>query len=275
MRWHGFGVLLVLLLAPAATQGQSALFASPHTATCFLDINGDGTRSLDDPVFLQRACADGTAAGDARLFAWEGFPGGTLIEGQHGDAGTSTAGVASAYAFHDSDGTGAYSPGDALFLALGPIPGPLRPGDLPLVGEDAFASLRGDDPRVGQPLAAAAVAVGGESYQERDGLVGFTTADTVFLDLDGSGTITIGDLRLAVTAPPRTSSSTSSPEEPTPSTSPASATTPPNVTPSPNPAPPPGANGTLPPASGPRGTPSVGVVLAVAVLLGALTRRSH
>jgi hypothetical protein len=200
MRWLAQAALLVAVLAAPAIQAQGTLFPGPHTAVCYLDVNGDGLRSLEDPVYLQQSCAGGTSAGDARLFSSGGFPGGTLIEGLHEDAGTATAGIAATYAFHDADSSGAYGFGDPLYLALGPVPGTLRPGDVPLSGGDAFTSLDGDDHRVGFPILAAPVAVGAESYQERDGNPGFTTQDSLYLDLDGSGRITIGDLRLAVPA---------------------------------------------------------------------------
>lgn len=265
--------LLALALAPGAA-AQSALFPSPHTAICYLDVNGDGLRSADDPVYLQQACAAGTSAGDARLFASGGLPGGTLIHGLDADAGTPTAPLAASYASYDADGSGAYNPGDPLFLAFGPMPGPLRPGDVPLTGSSPFTSVPPSDPRVGWPLTATSVPVGGESYQERDGTQGFTTRDAVYLDLDGSAQISLGDLRLAVPAesPPSTSPSTSAAPSPTA----AATTTPPAPTPE-APAPPRGS-----PASGdglsgtrPRETPGPGLATVAILLLGSMRRPSH
>ena len=276
MRWAALGLLLLAVPCVAA---QSLLAPSPHAAACFLDIGGDGGRGPGDPVFLQQACAGGVAAGDARLSASGGFPGGTLVEGQHPDAGRPTAGLAAAYAFHDADGSGAYSYGDGLFLAFGPQPGPLRPGDLPLTGQDAFASIPGDDPRVGWPLAAAAVAVGGESYQERDGTAGFTTQDALFLDLDGSGTVSIGDLRLAGPAPAASSGPTSPATAtfpPTGTTGTTAATTASSAAASRS-----GGSSASPTAPGAdggqgRGTPALhAALLAGGLLLAARARRSH
>lgn len=267
-----FGAAAFVALLPGAA--AAPLLATPHTAICFLDINGDGRRGLDEPVFLQQSCAGGTAPVDARLFAWAGHPGGTLVNGSHEDAGLPTTTVAATYAFQDADGGGGYNLGDPLFLAFGPIPGPARPGDIPLTGDDSFQSLQGNDSRLGRPLLAAPVAVGGESYSERDGNLGFTTGDAVYLDLDGNGQTSLGDLRLAVPATP--------PSAATPSQSP-STTDPPTPVPQ-GPMVTPGNASDAPGLSRPptsskeqgRGTPVPSMWVPVALGLAvALCRRPH
>lgn len=202
MRPLWLGVLLAVPLANA----QGELFASPHSATCYLDVDGSGGRGGTEPVWLQiQSCGGSVQAGDVRLTNWQGRPGGTIVVRDDDDAGLPTRGLVATYVYYDKDGGGAYNPGDPLFLALGPVPGPLRTGDLPLTGEGAFEGLAAQDTRVGLPVTAVSVAVGGESYAERDGTGGYTTADVVYLDLDGSGRISIGDLRLTGTRAPTSS----------------------------------------------------------------------
>lgn len=196
-----FAILLLLLLP--GTQAQ--LMPSPHTAACYLDIDGDAGRGFDEPVYLQVSCTD-VRAGDVRLTHWR-HHGGTIVHGLHNDAGLATTLVAATYAYFDADGSGSYGPRDDIFLAFGAIPGPLRVGDIPLVGPSAFQPINATDGRIGRPLLATSVAVGAESYAERDGNPGYTTGDIVYLDLDGNGQITIGDLRLTV-VPSRTTTST-------------------------------------------------------------------
>jgi hypothetical protein len=266
----GAALVLALLAALPSATAQGTLFGSPHTATCYLDVNGDSLRGLDEPVYLQQACTIGVAAGDARFTAWDDMPGGTIVNGSHPDAGLQTRPIASAYAFYDGDGGGGYNLGDPLFLAFGTLPGPANPGDLPLTGDDVFTSLRGNDSRIGLPLRAASVAVGGESYAERDGNQGFTTGDTLFLDLDATGTSTLGDLRLAIpgqTVSPSSSSSTSPSASPIPSPSTNTSSTAVWA-----------GTSTTSPSTGavsgaPHGTPLPGLIAVVAIALAVQVRR--
>ena len=211
-------ILVLLLLAPSVA--AAPLLASPHTVLCFLDGDGDGLRGRLEPLYLQAgACAGGARAADARLSDGD-FPGGTLVSGNDDDTSRTHGALVAGYGFFDADGNGVVSSMDSLYLHLGALPGTLAPGDIPLTGADAFQPLEGSDPRVGNPLAPAPVAIGGESYAETDGNPGFTVGDVLFLDLDGNLVTSIGDLRLAAgTAQPHGSAEAGT------SSSPASSTT--------------------------------------------------
>lgn len=272
------GLVLVALALFAPVGVAQGLLASPHTGICFLDLEGDGVRAAADPVYLQvAACGAGIGAGDARLVSWAGFQAGTLVTGADDDAGRTTAAVAAGYGFLDEDGNGAHSPNDDVVLHFGPLPGAVAPGDIPLSGPDAFRPIPGSDPRIGSPLLAAAVAVSGESYAERDGSAGFTVADVVYLDLDANGFASIGDLRLAgpAGAPSSTppASSTTAPE-----TAPVTGTSTGSPSGTTNGSQPETSGSTGTPA-GSQGTPGAGLVatcLALAVaFLGRRVRPSH
>lgn len=212
--------LTALLLALPAAQAAT-LAPSPHTAACFLDVDGDTVRGASEPTYLQRACGN-LLAGDIRLLATAGFPGGSIVTGNDDDASRSTLALAAAYGFVDEDGSGTPSPGDPYVFHVGTLPGTAAPGDIPLTGEGAFQPITPAHPLAGRPLAPLGVAVGGESFAETDGNPGFSTGDVVYLDVDGDGVSSIGDLRLAFgTAPaPAPSSTAPAPSASTPASAP-------------------------------------------------------
>lgn len=254
--------LLVLVIPSGLAQG--AFLASPHARICGIDSDGDGSAGGGDPLFLMAGpCGAGPAAGDVRLTASAGFPGGSIVSGTDQDTGRTALPVAVAYGFVDGDGDGSHALGDEVFLHFGSLPGRVQPGDVVLGGQGAFEAINSGDPRVGHPLLVAVVAVGAESYAERDGTPGFSLGDHLYLDMDGSGAASIGDLRLAVGWP---SSSSQMPSTISPGPSPSG-----NLTPTASPS----AAGT--PTNDTEGKPAPGPTVAVAGgclgLLAILARR--
>ncbi|HUR60883.1 MAG TPA: hypothetical protein VM286_00770 [Candidatus Thermoplasmatota archaeon] len=262
----------VLLAVPC--NAQASLLATSHSGVCFLDIDGDGARNPGDPTFLQAAaCSQGPTAGDIRITGSSRHAGGTIILGTDGDVGRRTVARAGQYAFSDNDGNGVYSPSDPIFLAFGPLPGTLAVGDVPLTGATAFASLAPQDARAGAGIQAAPVAIGGEVYAEADGQNGFTTGDVVYLDMDASGSATIGDLRLA--SGPSSHVDTNTTTEPTSSNTTTAPASPPSIRePSSSPsASPPRADTRAAPS---RAVPGVPILAAIGVMaLAAGARRAR
>jgi hypothetical protein len=174
-----------------------ALAATGHTVTCYLDSDGDGVADTNEPIYLQvAACGVGSiAAGDLRLAAGGGGAAGTIVKGSDTDFARNTLAVATSYCFFDADGDGVYSLGDPVYVDLAAACAAVTVGDIALSN---YARVTGSSANINGPLVGIGVAIAAETFFDADGDAAYSTADTVYLDVDASANPTVNDVRLTM-----------------------------------------------------------------------------
>jgi hypothetical protein len=139
--------------------------------------------------------ASGAATGPAEATFIYGFPAGSIVLLGDPDNGTPLAGGFGDEDFVDADGSGSYSPGEAIYLDSDSS-GDVSPGDVRLTVVDGFPAgsivLLGD-PDNGTPLAGG---FGDEDFVDADGSGSYSPGEAIYLDSDSSGDVSPGDVRL-------------------------------------------------------------------------------
>jgi hypothetical protein len=186
-----------------------AIVAFGGSTIRYFDINGDGVYGLGDPVYLDADASGAVSGGDIRLSV---------------PAGSAPAGSGSVVVPANSDVTRALT----AFAAAQPVSFFNTDGSLSTVGAsthtatdavyvdadaDGFASV--NDVRLSAPSVGVAgskivstdadatfslavpVAAITIMYNDADGSAAYNAVDPVYVDMDGSGTVTESDVRLS------------------------------------------------------------------------------
>jgi hypothetical protein len=140
--------------------------------------------------------ASGAATGPAEATFIYGFPAGSIVLSGDPDDGTLLAGgFVAGEDFVDADGSGSYSPGEAIYLDSDSSVD-VSPGDVRLTVVNGFPAgsiVLSGDPDDGTPLAGG---FGLEDFVDADGSLDYTPGEAIYRDLDGSGDVSPGDVRL-------------------------------------------------------------------------------
>jgi hypothetical protein len=140
--------------------------------------------------------ASGAATGPAEATFIYGFPAGSIVLSGDPDDGTPLAGGFGLEDFVDADGSGSYSPGEAIYLDSDSSDD-VSPGDVRLTVVNGFPAgsiVLSGDPDDGTPLAGDFLS--GEDFVDADGSLDYTPGEAIYRDLDGSGDVSPGDVRL-------------------------------------------------------------------------------
>jgi hypothetical protein len=141
--------------------------------------------------------ASGAATGPAEATFIYGFPAGSIVLLGDPDDGTLLAGgFVAGEDFVDADGSGSYSPGEAIYLDSDSSVD-VSPGDVRLTVVNGFPAgsiVLSGDPDDGTPLAGGFLS--GEDFVDADGSLDYTPGEAIYRDLDGSGDVSPGDVRL-------------------------------------------------------------------------------
>jgi hypothetical protein len=170
--------------------------ATPHTAFCYIDVNADAIQNPTEPAYLVTAggCAGGVTALAVRMTAVAPYQAGTIVKGSDDDfsRGLATPAAPGAWAIYDQDASAAYTNQEPIYVDFGGLV--VTPNDV-AVTVNQFVRVTSSTAGINSPLIVGP-AVGGELFGETDGIAGFSSGDVVYVDMDASGTITVGDVRL-------------------------------------------------------------------------------
>lgn len=190
--------------------------AAPPTLA-FTDFDGSTGFNLGDGLFADQDGAAPVAAvvfpEDLRLSRVGGLPPGRVVLPADADVTPILQALPGAptFGFGDESGNGAFDEGEAFYLFdLADADGLLDPGDLRLTarfGQAAGHLVRPTDPDAGLAIPPAAqrsfVGPAGTTalaFYDSEGDASWSVADWVYVDADGSASVSPGDVRLTATA---------------------------------------------------------------------------
>ncbi|MFA5943244.1 MAG: hypothetical protein WC876_02120 [Candidatus Thermoplasmatota archaeon] len=196
--------LVLAALAPAASAwADPAQANSPESgqvlsdlpaALAFIDGDGDGNADAatpDEPAYLDLDASQTVSYGDLRLTPFAGYPAGSMVDLANRDTTrvlsqtTGWLGVAQGAWYADLDGGGRLSAGDVRL-------------DGATAGSKASAATPGlGDSLLMPPMAASPRGHLDHVDADHDGR--WAIGSPLFVDLDGDGRASTGDLRLAPT----------------------------------------------------------------------------
>lgn len=167
-------------------------------ALCFVDQAGSGSHASGDPVYASDAC-DSVSAGDLRLTVGQPSDPGTQVEPGDADEGNPLTGLGSAVVgYIDEDETRDYS-GDPVYIDVHATR-QLDPGDVRLT--DTTSGDAGTFVGAGDSDAGATVAQDSDlsasnwAFHDTDGSQAWSLDDTMYIDADGDGAVSVEDVRL-------------------------------------------------------------------------------
>lgn len=183
------------------------LRALPQAQACLGDANGNGTLDGGETLYLAPGGCDKNATGSLR-FAGAGA-GSRILSGDTDRGRGRTPWPEASFAFADLNRDGQWSAGDALYLLRAPA-GTVAAGDVRFLapGNVSASAVRAGDPDVGravgtQPSSGAFRAAFHEAVRawDVDGDGAGDADDVLYLDLDGTTSPTVQDVRLAALGP--------------------------------------------------------------------------
>lgn len=189
------------LVGGGDADGGRTLAGSPHVAACFVDNDGNGAVGASESVYLQGSpCGPATTAqGDLRLTSSPGHPGGTVVRSVDADVSLSTVAVpGAAYEYADLNGDAVFGSTDVLYLRVGSASA-VTTGWVRLNGHGGyppFGRVAAGESDQNSPASDGPVSIGGESYFDADGDGVFEATESLYLDMNGDGQVSVADLRL-------------------------------------------------------------------------------
>jgi hypothetical protein len=147
--------------------------------------------------------ASGAATGPAEArFTFIGGPllAGSMVVAGDADVGTVLVAFAATDLFVDADGSGDYSPGEAIYRDVD-VSSTVSPGDIrlttvqlsPTISYPAGSMVVAGDADVGTVLVAFAAT---DLFVDADGSGDYSPGEAIYRDVDVSSTVSLGDIRL-------------------------------------------------------------------------------
>jgi hypothetical protein len=159
---------------------------APAPVECFVDLDGSGGFTPGEPIYRQAAAACvAVVAGNVRLTPFGAFPVGSIVAGGNPDVGNATAAFLLGELYVDLDGSGSFTPGEPIYRDVDGN-GAVSAGDLRL-------SVTTGDGDVTFLLTAFPAT---DLYVDADGFGTYSLGEVVYRDVDGSVTVSGGDIRL-------------------------------------------------------------------------------
>lgn len=124
--------------------------------------------------------------------AWTAV-GGSVVALGDADVGQAATALPATYCYVDGNGDGGPDAQEAAVVHLGGDCAVVATGDVDLLG--CYCRISGASPLLGQALAGLSF-LGGEAYMDANADLVYGMGDPSYLDVDASGSVSLGDLRL-------------------------------------------------------------------------------